>query len=128
MTSILQTLWENIRILIQISLEFAHKDLIDSRLAFFQVCHLYGAKPLPKQMISHITDASICIIMAQWGKGFAYELLNHWGRVTHIFVSKLTIIGSDNGLSPDRRQAIIWTNAGILLIGPLETIFSEILI
>ena len=37
-------------------------------------------------------------------------LLTHWGRVTHICVSKLTIIGSDNGLSPDRRQAIIWTN------------------
>ena len=53
--------------------------------------------------------------------------LTHWGRVTHICVSKLTIIGSDNGLSPDRRQAIIWTNAGILLIGPLGTNFSEIL-
>ena len=38
------------------------------------------------------------------------------------------IIGSDNGLSPVRRQAIIWTNAGILLIGPLGTNFSEILI
>ena len=48
--------------------------------------------------------------------------------MTHICVSKLTIIGSDNGLSPDRRQAIIWTNAGILLIGPLGTNFSEILI
>ena len=54
--------------------------------------------------------------------------LTHWGRVTHICVSKLTIIGSDNGLSPDRRQAIIWTNAGLLLIGPLGTNFSEILI
>ena len=55
--------------------------------------------------------------------------LTHWGRVTHICVNKLTIIGSDNGLSPDRRQAIIWTNAGILLIGPLGTkkTFSEIL-
>ena len=50
------------------------------------------------------------------------------GRVTHICVGKLTTIGSDNGLSPGRRQAIIWTNAGILLIGPLETNFSEILI
>ena len=38
------------------------------------------------------------------------------------------IIVSDNGLSPVRRQAIIWTNAGILLIGPLGTSFSEILI
>ena len=48
--------------------------------------------------------------------------------MTHICVSKLTIIGADNGLSPDRRQAIIWTNDGLLLIGPLGTNFSEILI
>ena len=46
----------------------------------------------------------------------------------HIYVSRLTIIGSDNGLSPQRPQAIIWINAEILLIGPLETNFSEILI
>ena len=54
--------------------------------------------------------------------------LTHWGRVTHICVSELTIIGSDNGLSPGRRQAIIWTNDGILLIGSLGTNFSEKLI
>ena len=54
--------------------------------------------------------------------------LTHWGRVTHICVGNLTIIGPDNGLSPGRRQAIIWTNAGILLIGPWGTNFSEILI
>ena len=55
-------------------------------------------------------------------------LLTHWGWVTHICVSKLNIIGSDNGLWPGQRQAIIWTNAGILLTGPLGTNFSEILI
>ena len=55
-------------------------------------------------------------------------ILTHWGRVTHICVGKLTIIDSDNGLSPRRRQAIIWTNVGILLIEPLGTNFSEILI
>ena len=49
-----------------------------------------------------------------------------WGRVTHICVSKQTIISSDNGLLPGRRQAIIWNNAGILLIGTLGN-FSEIL-
>ena len=54
--------------------------------------------------------------------------LTYWGRETHICVSKLTIIGSDSGLSPGRRQAIIWPNAGILLIGPLGINFSEILI
>ena len=56
------------------------------------------------------------------------EILTHWGRVTHLCVGKLTIIGSNNGLSPGRRQAIIRTNAGILSIGPLGTNFSEILI
>ena len=45
----------------------------------------------------------------------------------HICVDNLTIIGSDNGLLPGRRQAIIWTNAGILSIGPLGTNFSEVL-
>ena len=54
--------------------------------------------------------------------------LIHWGRVTHKCVGTNTNIGSDNGLSPGRRQAIIWTNVGILLIGPLGTKFSEILI
>ena len=46
----------------------------------------------------------------------------------HICVDNLTIIGSDNGLSPYRRQSITCTNYGILLIGPLGTNFSEILI
>ena len=54
--------------------------------------------------------------------------VTHWGRVTHICVSNITIIGSDNGLSPGQCQAITWTNVGILLIGPLETNFSEMLI
>ena len=35
-------------------------------------------------------------------------------------------IGSDNDLSPIRRQAIILTNAGLLSIGPLGTNFTEI--
>ena len=48
--------------------------------------------------------------------------------MTNIHVNKLTLIGSDIGLSPDRRQAIIWTNAGILLIGPWGTNVSGILI
>ena len=56
------------------------------------------------------------------------NMLTYWGRETHICVVELTIIGSDNGLSPGRRQAIIWTNVGILLIGTLGTNFSEILI
>ena len=47
---------------------------------------------------------------------------------TYICLSKLTITDSDNGLMPGRRQAIIRTNAGILLIGHLGINFGEILI
>ena len=47
----------------------------------------------------------------------SFNPLTHWGGVTHICVGKLTTISSDNGLSPGRRPAIIWTIAGILLIG-----------
>ena len=57
-----------------------------------------------------------------------YKELTNWGRVTHICVGNVTIIGSDNGLSPGRRQAITWTNVGILLIGHLEINFSDMLI
>ena len=53
---------------------------------------------------------------------------SHSGRVTLICDSKLTNIVSDNDLLPGRHQAIIWINVGILLIRPLETNFSEILI
>ena len=56
------------------------------------------------------------------------DISSHWGRMTHICVGNLTIIGSDNGLSPGQRQAMIWTNAGILLFGPLGTNFNEIVI
>ena len=64
-------------------------------------------------------------IQFKWLTGI---ILTDWGRVTHICVSKIIIIGSNNGLSPGRRQAIIWTNARILLIEPLGTYFSKILI
>ena len=48
--------------------------------------------------------------------------------MTHICVSNLNIMGSDNGLLPGWHQGIIWTNAGILLIGPLGRNFGGILI
>ena len=64
------------------------------------------------------TVNSVCLVIT--------ITLTHWGRVTHICVSKLTSIGSDNGLAPGWCQAIIWNNAGILLIGTLATNFSEI--
>ena len=68
-----------------------------------------------------------CPSAVPWGHSRAGQqsggivALTHWGRMTPICVSKLTIIGSHNDLSPSQCQAIIWTNAGILLIGPLGT-------
>ena len=51
--------------------------------------------------------------------------ITHWGRVMHVCISKLTIIGSGNGLLPGWHQAIIWTNDGILLIGNLYIFILE---
>ena len=65
----------------------------------------------------------------QFQRPFSEQLvLTHWGPVNHLCVSKLTIIASDNSLSPGRCQAIVWTNAGISVILPLGTKFSEIVI
>ena len=47
-------------------------------------------------------------------------MLTHWARVTHICITKRSIICP--------RQAIIWTNIAILLIWQLKTKFSETLI
>ena len=48
----------------------------------------------------------------------AAGMWTHRSWVTYICVGNLTTIGSDKGLSPGQRQAITWTNVGILLIGP----------
>ena len=104
-------------------------------------------KPLPKLMwtlaiepsVTKFSDIWITILIFSMRK-MDFELLStkwkpfcsgmnvliHRGRVTHICVDKLTIIGPDNGLSPGQRQAIIRTNAGMLLIEPLRTNFSGI--
>ena len=74
-------------------------------------------------LISNLMHVSL----EQPNDGIAMKL-THRGRVTHICVGKLTIIGSDDGLVPGRHQTIIWTNYGILLIWSLGTNFSEILI
>ena len=52
-------------------------------------------------------------------------IFTHWDRVTHICDSKRTIIGSDNGFWPGRRQGIIWDYAWSLLIEHLKTNFSD---
>ena len=55
-------------------------------------------------------------------------MLTHWNWGMLIYISKIIIIGSDNGLSPGQRPAIIWTNAAILVIGLLGINFNEVLI
>ena len=50
----------------------------------------------------------------------------HWGQETQISISEWVIIGSGNGLSPVRCQAITWTNDDIISIVPSKTYFSEI--
>ena len=79
-----------------------------------------GNQPLPEPILTQF-------YVTAW-RYQAFVMLTQWGRVTHICVSKQIIIGSDNDLLPGQRQAIIWTNAGLLLIGPLGTNFREILI
>ena len=68
-----------------------------------------------------------CIKRDHTGSWVSVHPLTHWGWVMYICVSKLIIIDSDNGLSSGRRQAIIWTNAGILLIRTIGTNFSVII-
>ena len=114
---------EDVWISIKISRKFVAKGPINEKLTLIQVmaqCSA-GDEPFPGPMLTKVYDTI-------WRHKATMCLVTHWGRVTHICVSDLTIIGSDNGLSPGQRQAIIWTNAGILLIGPLGTNFSEILI
>ena len=83
--------------------------------------HTFSFKKMHLKMLS-AKQLAFCLSL-----NVLTTLLTHWGWVMHICVGKLTIIGSDNGLSPGRRQAIIWTYAGILLIETLGTNINEIL-
>ena len=93
-----------------------------------------GALSCRQRLLSKIihlkTDILICsYLTVKLPTEYAYHSCRsphstHWGRVTHICVGNLTIIGSDNVSSPSQCQAIICTNAGILLILPSETNFG----
>ena len=79
----------------------------------------------PEKNLQNILTVFYSFIM--WMFAWWYDSqITDWGRVRINASCNLTIIGSDNGLSPGGRQAIIWTNAGKLLMGPLGTNFSEI--
>ena len=88
----------------------------------WQVYISFRTKSLWKYCLQYTSNVIIQIITEMF-----FSLIN-WGRVTHIPIGKLIIPSSDNGLLPGQCQAIIWTTARILLIGPLGTNFSEILI
>ena len=86
--------------------------------------------PPEQQNLTHFNNRENkkCHVVNVTQKCFTGIDLSHWGRETHICVGILTIIGSDNGLAPVRRQAIIWSNDGFLSFEPLRTSFSEIVI
>ena len=121
--------------------KFLHTQYLPTRT--LQMCVVISslhAHSWPQQL-SEIWPCSlteICVTISWWVKIFkrcsiiTFSLfkaaLTHWGRVTHIYISNRTITGSDKGLSPVWCQPIIWTNAGILLIGLLQRNFREILI
>ena len=98
------------------------------------VCHLSSLWSHQYKNVSiTIVQVSMYDILGSWILCRIYlyahkSPLTYWARVTHICVDNQTIIGSDNGLLPGRRQAITWTNVGILLIGPIGTNFNEMLI
>ena len=94
-------------------------------------CHIFN-KTRPQQKSWHFAKnvsfwQNICILI-KISLNFVPEHLTHWGWVMHICIGNLTIIGSDNGLLSGRCQAIIWTNAGIWLTGPLRTKSNGILV
>ena len=94
-----RSLWrhrnENVWLLVQISLIFVPKGRIDNNSALVMPWHRTVDKPLLKSKLIHIHDDKFMSSLCHNG-------LTHLGRVLHICISKLTIIGSDNGFSPGR--------------------------
>ena len=100
------------------SFKFSSMPLIDHRTIFII---LWWLKEYHYAFLKLLANVEVLV-------GYQTTVLTHWGRMTHICVSEVTSIGSDNGSSPGQRQGIIWTNTAILIIGPMGTNFSEILI
>ena len=100
---------------------------LDAAVDFAVICSGNGLALIRQNMKTFMKiNAFENLITKWWAFYIGLYVLTHWGQVTHRCFGNLTIIGSDNGLSPGRYQAIIWTNAGILLIGSLGTNFGEI--
>ena len=95
----------------KIALRWMSVDLTDDKSTLVQVMARW------RQATSHYLGQCWPRSMSLYGVTRPQWVLTHRGRVTHICFSHLTIIDSDNGLSPSRRQIIIWANAGILSTG-----------
>ena len=96
------------------------RQLIGSALVQIIACCLFAYLNVEKVITCSLKDAINAYLRSNIHWCFSLIIPTHWGRVTHICVGNLTLIGSDNGLSSGRRQAIIWTDAAILSIGPYE--------
>ena len=145
---------ENVLIAIKISLKFVPKGQINNIPVLVQIMawRRSGDKPLSEPRMESLRT-HICVTWPQWVNFEKHKIivavsinsqnwgvwwnfsswktmtcLTHRGWVRYICFDSRTISGLDNGLAPGRHQAITWTNAGILLIGPLGTKLNEILI
>ena len=122
--------------------QFINRDILRVVRHFHQIIFSHWCVTTGGYMITHVFCLGIAIYHPITTIFYCFKLLmnetctvrknllqllclTHRGRVTHIYVNKQTIIGSNNGLSPGRHQAIIWTYAWILLIAPLGTNFTE---
>ena len=114
--------WHAMLIICKFILEH-DKDYVSINLYENSILHLFQNNQILRSG-KHSVDIKPGIVLITFiltsDEDFVTVYSTHLGRITHIYVNKSTIIGLDNGLSPGRRQAIIWTNAGILFIWPLE--------
>ena len=99
----------------QLSLDICH------RTSMINIASVNGLVPSDDEAITWTTVAHD---LQQHTASLGLNVLTNWSRVMHICVSTIVSIGSDNGLSPDWHQAIIWTIAGILSTGPSVTNFN----
>ena len=91
------------------------KPLLQNRSDLFRIT-LWSYSILTQHITLVWSYFAFCVSFNSWRPSDAYMRRN------------TTNLDSDNGLLTERRQAIIWTNVGILLIGPLRTNVSEFLI
>ena len=102
-------------------------------------CNIHGNAELKEELKQTILNEKVVHILYDIFGQYLNKTLRDDARISgryavnslrpgDAYMRQWTIIGSDNGLSPGRRQAIISTHAGILVIGPLGTNFSEVLI